>query len=190
MKEKIREALARRQRQPAASRPGLRPAAVLLPLFLKEEQGHIILTRRTHTVEHHKGQISFPGGGWEEGDDCLCATALRESYEEIGLRGEDVEVLGELDPVATGSNFLVSPFVGFFPYPYSFRVNPREAQELLEVPLAALLAPGASWEEALSQGVSSSRCYRYGEHVIWGVTAGILEQFLGLGPEVAHGKDG
>ena len=132
-------------------------------------------------MEVHKGQLSFPGGAWDKGDEDLLATAFRESFEEIGLRPEDIELLGELDDVETlVSNFVITPFVAAIPYPYEFKINQREVEELVEVPLSVFLDQN-NFSEELLQGKGEtvvSYSYRYKDHVIWGATARILKQFL------------
>ena len=90
-------------------------SAVLLPLFEREGTCSIIFIKRTQTVREHKGQISFPGGSCEKEDGTLLDTALRESWEEIGLRAGDVAILGELDDeITTTSNYVVTPFTTDF----------------------------------------------------------------------------
>ncbi|MBW1897149.1 MAG: CoA pyrophosphatase, partial [Deltaproteobacteria bacterium] len=89
------------------------PAAVLFPLLKKNGEVHILFTKRTQTVRAHKGQISFPGGVRDQGDESLLATALREAREEIGLQPEDVDVIGSLEPVSTiTSGFFIYTYVG------------------------------------------------------------------------------
>lgn len=163
-------------------------AAVLLLLFSKEGQYHLLLNKRTELVEHHKGEICFPGGAWDPEDADLWATALREAQEEMGIEPRDVEVLGELDPVTTArSGFLVRPVIGRIPYPYAFRVSPVEIAHVLEVPVSALLEPGNRRAEPLSRSgravearADLGYAYYYQGHRIWGATARILTQFLGL----------
>ena len=156
-------------------------AAVLFPLLNKDGEVHILFTKRTQTVRVHKGQISFPGGVRDRADEDLLATALREADEEIGLRLEDVEILGSLEPVETvTSGFLVHTFVGLIPYPYPFQLNSREVAKILTVPLSFVANP-ANWREFFSN--LSDRPFEgfsvpYGEHVIWGATARILRFFL------------
>lgn len=168
------------------SEPGWTPAAVVLPLFLKQGQWHVLLTRRTFKVAHHKGQISFPGGAYDKQDASLLETALRECREEIGLDPQDAEILGELDDLPTITNFVISPFVASIPYPYPFVVNPDEIDELIEVPLESMLPKDAF--QPMGERTWAGRLiyrYRYGENEIWGATAMILKQFLDrLRPEV------
>ncbi|MBI4294737.1 MAG: CoA pyrophosphatase [Chloroflexi bacterium] len=162
------------------------PAAVLLPLFDKEGHYHLLLTKRTQHLAHHKGQICFPGGACQPEDQAPLTTALREAAEELGLLASDVEVLGRLDDTSTlSSNFLITPFVGVIPYPYRFLVNGDEIEELIEIPLIALLS-STSFYEGSAESSTPGPCYRYGGHVIWGATARILGQFLGLLPEYYH----
>lgn len=191
MKEKVRRALAERERKTVTGQ-GLVPAAVLLLLFEKEGEYYLLFTKRTEDVEYHKGQISFPGGAYEAGDGDLLATAFRECGEEIGIRADDVEVLGQLDDTPTrATHFLVSPFVASLPYPYDFKVNRREIEKLIEVPLSALLDKDRFIEDyQVRQGeLVPVYFYLYGDHVIWGATARILKQFLdAVFPKGRHGQ--
>jgi len=157
------------------------PAAVLLLLYEKAGESYIVLTRRTEDVEHHKGETSFPGGAFDPQDGDLLTTALRETEEEIGVRPEDVEVLGRLDDIVTITSFVVSPFVGVLPTSsYPFAVNAHEVAELVEVPLRHLMD-----ERNLEQSVGRLGdrwfpilAYHYGDHRIWGATARILKGFF------------
>ena len=147
MLEELKEALSQRhmstvfqKRRRRVVGSGVISAAVLVPLFYKEDEYNLLLTERTDTVRDHKGQISFPGGARELADLTLLDTALRESKEEIGLDAGAVEVLGELDETLTlHTNYLVSPFVGVIPWPYQFKIDPKEVKQIIEVPLPALL---------------------------------------------------
>lgn len=179
-KEDVRHALSQRQKR-AIGAEGFTPAAVLIPLYEKAGEHYLVVTKRTETVNDHRGQISFPGGVHQAGDESLMDTALRESWEEIGLNPKDVEILGELDSMCTfTTNYVVSPFVAAIPYPYEFRANPEEVEEIIEVPLATLLDRGNFREELQPvQGeLIPQYFYQYGDRVIWGATARILKQFL------------
>lgn len=103
-----------------------RDAAVLIPLFFKEDHAHILFTKRTDNVEHHKGQISFPGGMRDAEDKNLLDTAMRESWEEMGIQPKDVTILGKSDTFLTNTNFLVTPYVGYYSYPYEYLINEGE----------------------------------------------------------------
>jgi len=157
-------------------------AAVLVPLFNKEGSCHLLLTKRTDQVKYHKGEISFPGGMVDEDDLSLENTALREAFEEIGLKESDVQIIGALDDIVTVTEFIVTPFVGLFPYPYPFETNPVEIAELIEVPLSFLLTEENFNEQEITRvgRRESIYAYQYGEHTIWGATARILKQFLDL----------
>ncbi len=183
MTDHIRHALSRYEPR-RIERDGLPRAAVLIALYERDATLHVLLTLRTEAVEHHKGQISFPGGAQDAEDADLVATALRETEEEIGLRREHIEVWGQLDDIVTVSDFLVSTYVGRVsgPSPYPFLPNAIEVAELLAVPLphlhdpASLQVEPAPWRDRLVPPPS----YRFGEHLIWGATARVLQQFLGL----------
>ena len=184
MKQRIIQALSQTKKQNnVLTDAPLAPAAVLVPLYEKGGEYYILFTKRTEKLEHHKGQISFPGGARHEGDKSLDDTALRETFEEIGVHSQDVEILGQLDNMGTvSSGFLITPFVALIPYPYAFKVNPDEIEELVEVPISALLDKSNYWEELqVYQGKSYRSCfYQCQGKVIWGATARILKQFLGL----------
>jgi len=181
--EEIRDILNKRNRRVIENRSFAR-AAVLVPLFKKEEDYHVLFTKRTDQVKYHKGEISFPGGTFDEEDLELQRTALREAFEEIGLKESDVQMLGVLDDIVTITEFIVTPFVGFFPYPYPFKVSPIEIAELIEVPLSSLLDEKCFGEREIIQGDRQRIVYTYqhGNHTIWGATALILKQFLDLIP--------
>jgi 8-oxo-dGTP pyrophosphatase MutT (NUDIX family) len=168
-----------------------RASAVLIPVYKKDGQYHILFIKRTNTVKTHKGQISFPGGVRDKEDKTLQDTALRESVEEIGLRAEDVKVLGELDDeITTTSNFIVTPFVGLAPYPYRFTLNKAEVDRLISVPIAALLDKGCLKPniEILDGNKIDSFAYHYRGNVIWGATARILNKLLDLISRIAPGE--
>jgi 8-oxo-dGTP pyrophosphatase MutT (NUDIX family) len=182
VKQKIKQILSQRERK-RISVPGLSPAAVLIPIYENSGEHYILFTKRTERVGYHKGQISFPGGAKSEEDETLLATALRESFEEVGLRPEAVEILGELDEERTiSSNFVISPFVAFIPYPYRFKISEAEVEDLVEVPISALLNRANFREEVEVDGGRTfpSYFYYYGDKVIWGATARILKNFLDL----------
>lgn len=180
MRDKIRQVLLSRSKV-RLSGSGLNEAAVLVPLFNKEGEYHILLTRRSQLVAYHKGQVSFPGGARSEADVSLMDTALRESWEEIGLRAKDVDVLGELDDTpTTSSNFSISPFVAFIPYPYQFTINRAEIDEVFGVPISFLLSHAGRREEwyVFGDDFVVGYAYEYEGRIIWGATARIVQQLL------------
>jgi 8-oxo-dGTP pyrophosphatase MutT (NUDIX family) len=182
--QKITEILAQREVKEIAAGPGRTRAAVLLPLFVKDGSCHILFTKRSQKVRYHKGEISFPGGNYDATDDDLLATALREAHEEIGLKPQDVSLLGALDEMMTMTDFIVSPFVGHIPYPYTFIPSPDEIEEIIILPLADFLKAGVLSEEYRTYNKKTEKVpiYHSGGHVIWGATARILRQFLELIP--------
>ena len=186
-KARVQAILAGRERVRIAD-PRLRCAAVLLPLLWKGGQWHVAVTQRTHNVEHHRGQISFPGGACEAYDNGHLDTALRETQEEIGVPPEAVEVLGTLDDFPTITHFVVTPFVGIIPHPFAYRVNQAEVEAVVEVPLSFLVEPThVRVEEREHEGQLYEVLfwdYQEGErtYTIWGATARTLRSFLDLIP--------
>lgn len=171
-----------RERTLAQVDPGTPPreAAVLVPLFVKERALHVLFTVRTDEVPHHKGQISFPGGGREPRDQTLWHTALRETEEEIGVPAAAVRLLGALPRVVTVTNFDVSPFAGAIPYPVELKPHEREVASILEVPLAALMRPECQETRTVTWKGREvpTRVFHHEGHAIWGVTAYILDELL------------
>ena len=162
--------------------PSLTPASVLLLLYPKDGEYCILLNKRSEHVEHHKGEISLPGGARDPEDRDSLETALRETEEEMGIQRGDVTVLGQLDEVVTRSRFLVQVFAGTIEYPYQFKPSAIEIAEVLEVPISALRDPAnVRVETHLENGTSvTSYAYAYNQHLIYGATAKILQQVLEL----------
>jgi 8-oxo-dGTP pyrophosphatase MutT (NUDIX family) len=179
--DQIREKLSLRKRR-VIEHPPFSHAAVLVPLFQKSGDCHLLFTKRSEEVKYHKGEISFPGGVVDEEDSELIRTALREASEEIGLKERDVQIIGLLDDIVTITEFIVTPIVGLFSYPYPFKVSEAEIAELIEVPLAPLLGENCFSEREILRGGRNEvvYSYQYGKYIIWGATARILKQFLDL----------
>ncbi len=177
--DQMRSLLSSRRRR-VIEHPPFSHAAVLVPLFKKGEDCHLLFTKRSDEVKYHKGEISFPGGVVDEEDLELVNTALREAHEEIGLRESDVQIIGILDDIVTVTEFIVTPIVGLIPYPYPLKVSEREISELIEVPLSSLLDGNCFSEREIFRGGQKEivYSYQYGKHTIWGATARILKQFL------------
>lgn len=177
----LKKMLSSRKRK-VIDHPPFSHAAVLVPLYQKEGDCHLLFTKRSDQVKYHKGEISFPGGMVDEEDRELIHTALREAYEEIGLKEEDVQIIGFLDDIITVTEFIVTPIVGLFPYPYPFKISEIEIAELIEIPLSFLLDKDCfSEKEMLRMGQRELvYAYQYKDHIIWGATARILKQLLDL----------
>ena len=162
----------------------LRHASVLIPLFRRSEDFFILFTKRTNSVEHHKGQISFPGGAVDPEDGSYLNAALREAREEIGLREKDVEMIGRIDDaVAHVSHFVIHPFVGVIPYPYDFKINKREVDRLIEVPLREVVIQNREKDETdfeFQGRIYPAPAYEYRGDLIWGATARILKNLLDI----------
>ncbi len=159
------------------------PAAVLILLYQDDGDWNLLFTRRTDSVDTHAGQVSFPGGQIEDSDVSIVATALREAQEEIGVNPEDVETLGQLNPLFTVTQFLVTPVVGVIPWPYPLRTSPTEVARTFGVPIRWLADPSnleLKEREPLVPG-RSIRVYYFKEfegETIWGVTARITLNLL------------
>jgi len=172
VKQQIEKILSHRKKKKITDE-NLKASAVLIPLFYNQGQYYVLFTERSDEVVFHKGQVCFPGGTHEPSDSNLLQTALRESQEEIGLEAGDIEILGELDDIITlTSNYVISPFVAFVPYPHSLKTNGREVKGAFSVPLSFLID-----EFNFKQ---DSYAYEYEGHIIWGATARILRQFIDL----------
>jgi 8-oxo-dGTP pyrophosphatase MutT (NUDIX family) len=176
--EEVRRRLAARRSEPVREKPGLRRAGVLVPLFVRDARLWILFTRRTESVEHHRGQISFPGGGEEPGDEGLRAAALRETEEELAVAPADVILLGSLSPIVTVTSFYVEPYVAAVPQPYVWRPAPAEIAEVIEAPVAELMDPVILERKPMPGREGLILFYHYGSHVIWGATAKILAELL------------
>ena len=156
-----------------------RQAAVLIPVFEWKRGYHFLLTRRTEEVETHKGQISFPGGMQEEGED-LVRTALRETYEEVGIAEDRVEILGRFHDYVSITECRVTPFAAFLHAPFTVRPQESEVAEVLRVPFETFLDPGRLRTGRMTWAQRSVKVYYYsfGAHEIWGLTARIIKEFI------------
>jgi 8-oxo-dGTP pyrophosphatase MutT (NUDIX family) len=120
----------------------LRPAAVLIPFVKRDNEWHLLLIRRAeHAEDFHSGQVAFPGGGAHPGELGPETTALRESFEEIGIQPKDVHILGRLNEFVTISSYLVTPVVGVIPWPYSFSLAKDEVSRVFTIPIDWLANP-------------------------------------------------
>jgi len=161
-----------------------RPAAVLVPMFRHWKAWHLLFIRRTeYPGDYHSGEVAFPGGRQELGDTDATATALREAQEEIGLDPERVIVLGELQPLHTASDYLITPVVGEIPWPLALRPDLSEVARVFGIPLAwlgdaanrrILTWPAPNHPEAREVFFYE----RFNQELLWGVSARITVDFL------------
>jgi 8-oxo-dGTP pyrophosphatase MutT (NUDIX family) len=160
-------------------------AAVLLPMVWWKNEWHLVFTRRTKSVEQHKGQVSFPGGGCEVGETTPEQTALREAEEEIGLKPGDTRLLGRLNEVHTITYYRITPVVGIIPWPYEVKPEPAEVERVFTIPLS-WLAHRQNYEEQQIQLPGDPRLipvityHPYDGETLWGISARITCNFLSV----------
>jgi len=154
----------------------LREAAVLVPLVERDDGLTMMLTQRTDHLDHHPGQISFPGGHIEPEDGTPEEAALREAEEEVGLDRKHVRIIGRLDQYITRTGFSVTPVVGFVHPNYTIAPDEFEVAEVFEVPLAFLLdAANHRRDSRVYKGLKREfYAMPYGDYYIWGATAGMI----------------
>jgi len=186
LRRRLDAALASRPRR-TADRSDLISAAVLVPVTAGPGGAggpHILFSKKSAAVPHHKGQFAFPGGIVEERDGSRVETALREAWEEIRLPADAVEVLGLLDDTETrATQFVITPVVGIVTRPVAFQPDGREIERVIEVPLETLRDPSIFRTELWEVGGEGHDVHFYDvsvEDVIWGATARILKQFLDI----------
>ena len=169
---------------------GAMNAAVLVPLYVDRGRLHAVFTKRQDDLRRHPGEISFPGGRYDEGEPDLRATALREAHEEIGLPEDAVDIVGALQPTPTiATGYAVYPFVGLIEPGRTWTPSAREVAEVLELPLDALLG-GYARRRLIRRGTPiRTDTYLVGDHLIWGATARILaDLFDRIGPLLERGE--
>jgi 8-oxo-dGTP pyrophosphatase MutT (NUDIX family) len=156
--------------------PLLKPAAVLVPLVSRPSGLNLILTKRASHLSAHAGQIAFPGGRREDGDLDFGATALREAYEEIGLDPHYVRLLGMSDAYETVTRFAVTPVIGLVDAKATFQADPNEVETIFEVPFSFVMDSANHLPQSRTYNGVARQFYAmpYGEHYIWGATAGML----------------
>ncbi|MBS2781380.1 CoA pyrophosphatase [Aeromonas salmonicida] len=157
---------------------GLKPAAVLLPLVERADGLQLLLTRRSAHLRHHAGQISFPGGRQDPGDHTLIHTALRETWEELGIIPAQVEIIGTLAPLNTISQYDVLPVLGLIAADYQLTLSQDEVAQAFEVPLHHLLDPRHHIALTIPRADQLHTIYwiPWQDHFIWGATASMIRQ--------------
>ena len=171
------------ERRPRVPEPGedCRRAAVLVPILLAPEETRIVYTLRKENLRDHAGQISFPGGAPEPQDRSLLETALREAEEEINLRPDLVEVIGELEELyIPPSKFLVKPFVGFLPCEAEMILDPEEVEEIFSISLEELMSPESFKKVVWKRDgrLCEVPVFATAGHEIWGATAAMTAGLL------------
>ena len=151
-------------------------SAVMCLFLEKNSKIYIILTKRSHNLSNHAGEICFPGGGFEKDDNNLLETALRETYEEIGLPKDEIKVIGQLDDYITGTGFHISPFVGVLKSKHKVSINQEEVAELIYLPIDALKDKSNHIWMKKKFGNKMYKFWKinYLDYNIWGATASIL----------------
>ncbi|MEW5799031.1 MAG: CoA pyrophosphatase [Bacteroidota bacterium] len=159
-----------------------RYACVLVSLVSHEQSLHLLLTKRTDRVEHHKGQISFPGGVVDESDKSPEHTALRELEEELGIPSSSVTIIGQLDDFHIPTGFIVTPLVGFINHPIDVHMKNDEVDEILLIPLSKFFDPSLRRTEIRFLKGEDRQVYVYDvwKEPVWGATAHIIKQFTDL----------
>lgn len=152
---------------------------VLLTYDGENDRAALLLTKRTQTVESHKGEVSFPGGYWEVQDANLIETALRETEEEVGIARQRIEVLGSLPKVRTKGCVELEPWVGWVEHPIELNLSVAEVDRVLLLPLARLMKEGLTEHKFSYHGthITSPGIMVHGE-LVWGATARVLQMLL------------
>jgi 8-oxo-dGTP pyrophosphatase MutT (NUDIX family) len=176
----IRRAMKDAVAQKKNYRPEQTRAAVLIPVVTQSAEPELLLTQRTDLVEHHKSQIAFPGGVVDPEDKTIIDTALRETEEELGIPSGMIEVIGTIDEVSSPSRFLITPVVGIMTAIPLLRLNQNEVESAFTVPLS-FFTDEANMRIEYREVEGKKRevyFYKFGDKIIWGVTAYIIRIFL------------
>jgi 8-oxo-dGTP pyrophosphatase MutT (NUDIX family) len=178
LEDRLRAALDERTARTGELPPG-RDAAVLLMLFERDGEPWLVFTKRTEHVQHHKGEISFPGGARDDDDTDIERTAVRETVEELGVDPDAIRVVGRLDEIPTYvTGYNVMPFVAVVPEQHSYRPSDAEIDEVIELPVDELARVGRRDVIVRSGFPIETNVFETRGHFIWGLTGAILRQFL------------
>lgn len=171
LREALREALAKRSRH-VIERSDATPSAVLIPLVEWDDDVHMWLVRRPDTMRRHSGQVAFPGGRAEASDDSLKTTALREAHEEIGLHHREVDVLGALDDLITGTGYVITPYVAWVGASFEPVPEATEVVRAFRAPLRVFSTPAS--------GTFPRIGHEIGGELVWGATFVIARNLASL----------
>ena len=177
-KEELKKRLLNREvRDLSAS--GLKQASVMMLFMNRDEQVHVLLTRRTNTLATHRGQVAFPGGRVDAGDEDRLAAAFRETEEEVGISRDRIEYLGRFDDYVSIAGYHVFSFAGAIEYPYEYSLNYNEAESCFDAPLSMFVEQAYDRYEIFNYMGNNYRVfyYYYKDYEIWGLTARILTDF-------------
>ncbi len=177
-KQAIKETLASRNKR-EIDFPNYRKSSVMMLFMEKDNSPHVLLTTRTDRVSTHKGQVSFPGGSYDETDKDFLETALRETDEEVGIKASDIEVLGEYDEYISIAGFHVYVYIGALNNRVNYTPCKDEIEDILEVPFSIFFNEEYDRCEKFSYEGRDYDIYyyNYGKSTIWGMTARILTDF-------------
>ena len=177
----IRERLARYQRR-SIGKSTLTKSAVLVPIVKRESGLELLFTKRSETVEHHKGQISFPGGATDATDLSPAETALRETFEEIGLERSAISIIGVMDDLQTPSGFVVTPVVGFIEHLPPLYINVEEVAQIIFIPLENFFDDSLRHSNIRERDgiIVEVFTYEVWEEPVWGATAFFVKQLISL----------
>jgi 8-oxo-dGTP pyrophosphatase MutT (NUDIX family) len=178
LRDRIRHWLSNLQLRPLTTEYK-REAAVLMPIFERDGEPYFLLTRRSEELRIHKGQISFPGGSRDDGES-LQETALRETFEELGLHPGKIEILGRFHEYLSSTEYRVVPYAGYLEEPFITTPEPCEVAEVLQVPFSVFMEPkNFRVEQVVRLGRATEvYFYSYGSCTVWGLTARIIKDFL------------
>ena len=177
-KQDVKTNLSSREKR-VISLPGFRESSVMMLFMEKENSPHVILTLRTDKVSTHKGQISFPGGGHDKEDRDYLETAIRETFEEIGIDPAQIEVLGEFDEYVSTTGFHVHVYAGALNSVIRYLPSEDEIEDILEVPFSIFYNEEFERREIVNYEGRDYTVYyyKYGKNTIWGLTSRILTDF-------------